>query len=141
MKFYLYFLFLVSFLSCAIQSPQFAKERDCSNEALKYLRNPRNISKSFTGHPKLVEDIQRTVPEMQICYEDFKKRTGYDEFNTCLVVGIDEKGEMDFYNFGSRQIELDEKFLQCARYLTQNLPYSSYGSNYIFVQSYKFYFD
>lgn len=141
MKNYFNFLIFIFFLSCTIQQPQFVKEKDCSNEALKYLRNPRNKSKTFTINPKLIEDLHNTIPGMQLCYEDFKKRTGYEEFNTCLVVGVDEKGEMDFYNFGSRQIEIDENFVKCARYVTQNLPYSSYGSNYILVQSYKFYFD
>lgn len=76
---------------------------------------------------------------MQSCYEQFKDRTGYEEFNTCMVVGVDESGYLEFFNFGSNQVPLDEEFMSCAHRVTRSIPYQNYGQNYILIQSYKFF--
>lgn len=136
-------LILMMFLmgSCASEKPRFVKEKVCSNESLKYLRNPRNISKRALNNPKLIQDMADTTNSMQLCYEDFKLRTGKEEFNTCLVVGVDEYGGMEFYNFSSQEVSLDQTFINCARAVTNKIPYSSYGNNYILIQSYQFFVD
>lgn len=134
-------LILITILlsACASEKPRFKKERVCSEEALKYLRNPRNKDKRALNNPLLTEALSQTSRSMQLCYEDFKNRTGNDEFNTCLVVGVDESGSMEFKNFGSKDVELDDSFMKCARAVTDSVPYSTYGSNYILIQSYQFY--
>lgn len=134
------FLLLTIFMcSCASEKPAFVKEKVCSNESLKYLRNPRNRDKRAIQNPQLIQDMAATTRSMQLCYEDFKNRTGHEEFNTCLVVGVDHYGDLEFYNFGSKEVRLDQAFLNCARAVTQNVSYSSYGSNYILIQSYQFF--
>lgn len=62
-----------------------------------------------------------------------------EEFNTCLIVGEDVGGVLEFYNFGSQEVELDQSFIQCAKSATSSIDYSAYGSNYILIQSYQFY--
>lgn len=134
------FLLSVLFLtSCASDKPMFVKENVCSEQALKYLKNPRNRYKKQASHPKLIQDMANTTSSMQSCYEDFKSRTGYEEFNTCLVVGVDNRGRTEFFNFGSKEIKLDQTFEKCAQGVTKNIKYSSYGKNYILIQSYQFY--
>lgn len=130
---------LVIFASCSTEKPRFKKDNVCSYEALRYLKNPRNKEKRALNNPQLIQDVAATTRSMQLCYEDFKSRTGAEEFNTCLVVGVDSFGEMEFYNFGSREAELDETFLKCAKTVTKDVPFSSYGTNYILIQSYQFY--
>lgn len=132
-------MFLIG--SCATEKPKFVKEKVCSNESLKYLRNPRNISKRALNNPKLIRDVANSTRNMQMCYEDFKNRTGQEEFNTCLVVGVDEVGGLEFYNFSSQEVKLDQTFLNCAKAVTKRLPYSTYGNNYILIQSYQFFVD
>jgi hypothetical protein len=132
-------LLLISLISCSTEKPKFKKEKVCSLEALRYLRNPRNKYKDRTVSSALVKSIADNSRSMQLCYEDFKNRTGLEEFNTCLVVGIDDYGEMEFYNFGSREVTLDESFIKCAKAVTKSVPYSSFGTNYILIQSYQFY--
>ena len=139
MKPVLLFLITILLIGCASEKPRFKKERVCSEEALKYLRNPRNKEKRALNNPLLTEALSQTSRSMQLCYEDFKNRTGNDEFNTCLVVGVDESGSMEFKNFGSKDVELDDSFMKCARAVTDSVPYSTYGSNYILIQSYQFY--
>lgn len=135
-----FLLFLPLFLTaCSSPRPKFKKENVCSYEALRYLRNPRNVMKTRRPSPQLIQEMTKTSRNMQLCYEDFRLRSGVDEFNTCLVVGIDDAGETEFYNFGSNEVELDEQFIRCARSVTQNVPYSAYGTNYILIQSYQFY--
>lgn len=132
-------LILLMLVSCASENPLFVKERVCSTEALKYLQNPRNQYKSTYTSPSLIAEVASTADSMQLCYEDFKNRTGQEEFNTCLVVGVDYGGNVDFFNFSSREVSLDETFINCARSVTASIPYSHFGKNYILVQSYQFY--
>lgn len=130
---------LFGLASCASERPKFVKEKVCSQEALKYLKNPRNKNKRTFTSPSLIMDIANTSKSMQLCYEDFKNRTGHEEFNTCLVVGIDYLGNTEFFNFSSKEIELDQTFMNCARGVASAVPYSKYGNNYILIQSYQFY--
>ena len=132
-------LFLLMLLSCASEKPQFVKENVCSTEALKYLRNPRNQFKSTYTGPSLIAELNSTSSRMQQCYEDFKNRTGQEEFNTCLVVGVDYSGNIDFFNFSSREVHFDQAFINCAQNVTSSIPYAQYGKNYILIQSYQFY--
>lgn len=135
-----FFLLLVLFItSCTTEKPKFKKEQTCSYEALRYLRNPRNKYKQRIRNPKLISDMASTARSMQLCYEDYKNRSGHEEFNTCLVVGIDDYGEMEFFNFGAGEVKLDEGFIKCAKAVTKSIPYSSYGTNYVLIQSYQFY--
>lgn len=139
MKTGIFLLILFSLLSCSTEKPRFEKEKVCSHEALRYLKNPRNKYKDTQLNPLLVKDLTDTSRSMQLCYEDFKNRTGQEEFNTCLVVGVDEVGEMEFYNFGSREVQLDESFLNCAKSVTKSIQYTNFGKNYLLIQSYQFY--
>jgi hypothetical protein len=139
MKKLTFWLLILVLTSCAAKKPRFVKENVCTNESLKYLKNPRNKNKKALVNPRIVHDVAKSSSQMQGCYEDFKNRTGVEEFHTCLVVGIDEKGSTEFYNLGSRQIKLDQKFLNCAKEVSLNIPYSQYGRNYILIQSFKFY--
>lgn len=130
-------MFLIG--SCASEKRGFVKENVCSHESLKYLRNPRNKAKRAPHNPKLIQDVANTSRSMQLCYEDFKNRSGEEEFNTCLVVGVDEYGGLEFFNFGSQEVKLDQSFIKCARAVTERIPYATYGNNYILIQSYRFY--
>jgi hypothetical protein len=141
MKSITFMLLLTLMSSCASEKPQFVKEKVCSNQALKYLKNPRNKYKRAPSNPKLIQAMTNTTRSMQLCYEDFKNRTGHDEFNTCLVVGVNNRKRLEFYNFGSNEVPLDKQFMDCARGVTRNVPFSRYGSNYILIQSYQFYVD
>lgn len=139
----LFILFSVLILSsCASEKKTFNPGKTCSNESIKYLRNPRNLTKRALQNPFLAEKIANTQRSMQLCYEEYKNRTGHDgEFNTCLVVGIDEYGAMDFYNFSSKEAKLDQDFLNCANAVTASVDFASYGWNYILVQTYQFYYQ
>lgn len=139
MKLFTFFLLLMLITSCASDKPQFVKEKVCSNQALKYLRNPRNKYKRAPQSPALIQAMSNTSRSMQLCYEDFKNRTGHEEFNTCLVVGVNDSRQLEFYNFGSKDVPLDKTFVNCARAVTRSVPFSKYGSNYILIQSYQFY--
>lgn len=137
---YLTFMMLITLMtSCASDKPEFKKEKVCTSQALKYLRNPRNKYKRAPQSPELIQALANTSRSMQLCYEDFKNRTGQEEFNTCLVVGVNEASQLEYYNFGSREVTLDKSFMNCARAVTKSVPFSQYGSNYILIQSYQFY--
>lgn len=141
MKSITFMLLLILISSCASKKPEFVKEKVCSNQALKYLKNPRNKFKRAPNSPKLIQAIANTSRSMQLCYEDFKNRTGHEEFNTCLVVGVNAAKQTEFYNFGSKDVTLDRTFVNCAKAVTSSVPFSQYGSNYILIQSYQFYVD
>lgn len=131
----------LTFVSCSTPRRPFRKDVSCSNQAIKYLKNPRNTDKKINHSPALMKSMAKTTEGMQSCYEEFKQRTENDTFNTCLVVGVDEKGRTDFYNFGSQEVELDQEFLNCAGRITKQLNYAAFGKNYILLQSYQFYVD
>lgn len=133
------FIVFLTLASCSTQKPAFKTEKVCSTQALRYLNNPRNKFKRPVKNTALFSEIAATTRSMQLCYEDFKNRTSLEEFNTCLVVGVDDAGEMEFFNFGSQEVQLDDAFLKCARAVTKSVPYGNYGKNYILIQSYQFY--
>lgn len=141
MKSITFMMLLILISSCASNKPEFVKEKVCSNQALKYLKNPRNKYKRAPSSPKLIQAMTNTTRSMQLCYEDFKNRTGHEEFNTCLVVGVNNSRRTEFYNFGSKDVQLDKAFMDCARAVTRSVPFTKYGSNYILIQSYQFYVD
>lgn len=126
-------------LSCSSNNTRFDSNKVCSEQALKYLKNPRNKSKQYLNSPELQRAVNATKKSMQLCYEDFRNRSEVEEFKTCLVVGIDEAGNNDFYNFSTQEVELDERFMNCAKAVTNSVPYSDFGSNYILIQAYQFY--
>lgn len=128
---------LVSLASCA--NRPFEKEKVCSKNALSYLKNPRNKTKRAPVSTRLNQELLNTQAGMQLCYEDFKRRTGKEEFQTCMVVGIDQRGKTEYFDFSSRDAYLDRKFMRCAAAVTRKVPYQKYGKNYILIQSYNFY--
>lgn len=135
-----YFLVLLSLVfGCASERPKFVKEKTCSQVSLKYLKNPRNQFKQPANNPHLTYKLAETQKSMQLCYEDFRNRSGIEEFNTCLVVGVDYLGNLDFYNFSSEEVKLDQAFINCAMAVTNSVQYSEFGRNYILVQAYQFY--
>lgn len=137
---FIFLLFLV--VSCASEKPKFSPAKVCSQESVRYLKHPRNNQKHYISSPNLNYKMSSTKESMQLCYEDFKNRTGHnDDFNTCLVVGVDEYGVMDFYNFSSEEAKLDKKFMNCAAQVMGQVDFSSFGWNYILVQSYQFYYE
>lgn len=139
MKLLAYFLLIMFFVSCSTDDKKFAKEEVCSNQALKYLKNPRNRNKKAPRNPALTEAVAATQKSMQLCYEDFRNRSGVEEFNTCLVVGVDESHQTEFFNFSTREVAVDQRFMDCALAVAKSVPYGKYGSNYILIQSYEFY--
>lgn len=134
-----YLLLLIFIAGCAAPQPRFVKEKACSRVSLKYLKNPRNRFKQLLNNPELTHKLAETQKSMQLCYEDFKNRTGVEEFNTCLVVGVDYFGNLDFYNFSTEEVRVDQAFMKCARAVTESVKYPEYGRNFILVQSYQFY--
>jgi hypothetical protein len=141
MKLFILILVALVSYSCTTAKPEFQKEKVCSEEALRYLRNPRNSDKRSVQDPKLYSAMSDTSRSMQLCYEDFKERTGVEEFNTCLVVGVDYFGQVEFYNLGSQEVHLDQTFKNCAKGVTDSVPFQNYGSNYVLIQSYQFYVE
>jgi hypothetical protein len=132
-------LMMMFLVSCSSDDSKFAKEKVCSNQALKYLKNPRNRNKIAPRNPALTKSVAATQKSMQLCYEDFRNRSGVEEFNTCLVVGVNESNETEFFNFSTREVEVDQRFMDCALAVAKSVPFGKYGSNYILIQSYEFY--
>lgn len=139
----LFGLFLVlQLVSCASDKPKFSPTKTCSSDSIKYLQSPHNQTKRYLDNPYLREKIAKTRRSMQLCYEDFKNRSGEDEdFNTCMVIGVDEYGLMEYYNFSSNDVKLDRQFVECANQVANSVDFSSFGWNYLLVHTYRFYVD
>jgi hypothetical protein len=137
-----FFLLLGFFIvSCStIPTPNFETEKVCSKESLKYLQSQQKTKKQLFIE-SLSAELQATQERMQTCYNEFRARTGKEEFNTCLVVGVDKKGKTEFFNFSSREAALDKKFIECAHQVTKSVQYGKHGKNYVMVQSYQFYYQ
>jgi hypothetical protein len=132
---------LVLVAACASKKNDFSQDKVCSKDSVKYLSHPKNKSKTTVMSSELLNELAKTQQSMQLCYEDLRNRTGHEEFDTCLVVGVDKRGKTEFYNFAAQGSPLDERFLNCARGVTKKIPYGKYGKNYILVQSYQFYYE
>lgn len=129
-------LFLLS--SCSTKK-EFVKEKVCSPNAMTYLNGAKKRLKSAPRSDELKIKMAETQLGMQKCYQDYQRRTGVAEFQTCLVVGVDGLGMMEYYNFSSQDIHSDQEFIQCAVKVTKQVPYWQYGKNFVIVQSYSFY--
>lgn len=141
MKLLSFMLLLMLISACASEKSNFVKEQVCSNQAIKYLKNPRNKIKHINSHPLLKEEMANTSKAMQSCYESFGHGNSDDEFNTCLVVGVNEFSQVEFYDFSSQQINLDPEFIQCTLEITKTIQFEKYGPNTIFIHAYKFYVE
>lgn len=130
---------LIFFSACATKEIQFDPKKTCSPLALKYLKT--NKLRPLLQSTEAIDQMQRTQPGVQACYETFAKRSGIEEFDTCLVVGFDDKGKMDFYELSSMQAKLDNRFLKCANAAIGIVPFWKLGTNYSLLQSYHFYKD
>ena len=135
------FILLVGLLvmSCA-SDPAFVKEKVCSPQSLSYLQKTLKFRKHKYIAP-LSAELLKTQTTMQTCYEAYRARTGKDEFNTCLVVGVDSRGRTEFFNLSSQEVPLDREFLNCAHRATKPVKYGRYGRNYVMVQAYQFYYQ
>ena len=127
-------------VSCASRDPKFEKEKVCSSQSLNYLKK-QTKTKKYLFSEALNQELMQTQPTMQQCYESFRARSGQEEFNTCLVVGVDRKGKTEFFNFSSNDIQMDKEFIECAHKVTKSLQYGKHGKNYVIVQAYQFYYQ
>ncbi len=132
-------LMMVFLASCASEPRFFKRDKVCSERALRYLKNPRNKEKRAPMSRELISSLTTASQSVQKCYENFRDRTGVEEFNTCMVVGVDAAGEMEFYNFGTQEVELDQEFLRCTENVTASIPFGTFGRNYILIQSFRFF--
>lgn len=132
-------LMLVLLASCASEPRYFKRESVCSERALRYLKNPRNKEKRAPMSRELISSLTNASHSVQKCYESFRDRSGIEEFRTCMVVGVDATGELEFYNFGTQEVELDQEFLRCAENVTASIPFGTFGRNYILIQSFSFF--
>jgi hypothetical protein len=130
-------LFVVA--SCASKEIKFDQNKTCSQLSLNFMRNNRN--RTFLQSQQAISEMQKTQSGVQACYEDFLKRGGKPEFATCLVVGFDNMGKMDYYELSSREAKLDQKFVTCANKAIGIVPFWKLGKNYVLLQSYHFYKD
>lgn len=131
-------LVMLLITSCSSRK-EFVKENVCSPNALTYMKRSKNRKVLVPSDPIFQSQLMSTQNAMQSCYQEYMTRTGHDNFRTCLVVGIDELGRMEYYNFSSQDIHSDQAFIQCAVKVTKKIPFWRYGTNFILLQSYNFY--
>ena len=125
---YILALFLVTTACTSIK-----KQKICSHPALK---NPPTHSQITNSN--LDRLLASTHRPMQNCYEKFRSRSGMNEFNTCMVVEVNNEGVQEYYDFWSEDVEFDRAFYECARKATEVLQLEKLGKNFILVQSYEF---
>ncbi len=132
-------LLSIFFISACSTKKDFVKENVCSPNALTYINRSKGRSMNVPKSSELRAKLTETQKDMQTCYNNYLMRTGKAEFQTCMVVGVDSRGRVEYYNFSSQDIHSDPGFIQCAAKVTKRVPYSKYGKNFILVQSYNFY--
>ncbi len=128
------FFLLLTLFSCA--QKKFVKENVCSPNALSYMKKSKGRKFFSPQSEALQKKIAETQTGMQQCYDSYMKRTGHDQFQTCMVVGVDGNGKREYYNFSSQQTHSDRAFIQCAVKVTKKVPFERYGKNYILLQFY-----
>lgn len=132
-------LSLLFVVSCASDEVKFDQNKTCSQLSLNFLRN--NKHRTFLQSTEAINEMQKTKSGVQACYDSFVKRGGKPEFATCLVVGFDKAGKMDYYELSSRETKLDTQFVNCANKAIGAVPLWKLGKNYVLLQSYHFYKD
>lgn len=137
MKYVASLCLLVLLSSCASREIVFEPEKTCSPTTLNFLK--RNKARPFLQSQEVVDAMKGTQTGVQACYESYTKRSGKEEFDTCLVVSYNRQGKLDFWELSSQQVKLDQEFINCANKEIGNVPFWKYGKNYILMQSYHFY--
>lgn len=114
-------LFLMT--SCAShhsqkQMPPFNKLNVCSDHSLKYLKE--KSKRPFSKHSKNMSEkiYQKTIklyPGVKNCYQQELNRTKEKPapFNLCLVVGFTNRGNMDFFEFSTKEYKMSHEFQAC----------------------------
>jgi hypothetical protein len=131
-------LSLLLIASC-VSKKEFIKEEVCSIAALTYYQEAKLKRTSVPENVLVQQKMEESRAGVLTCYESYMKRTGVEEFQTCLVVGVDERAQVEYFNFSSQHINADQKFIKCAMDLIGKIPFGDYGSNYVLLQTYNFY--
>ncbi len=133
------FVALVLLGSCASKDRTFDEKKTCSPLSLNYIKN--NKQKRFLQSQDAITEMEKTKPGVQACYEAYAKRTGNQEFDTCLVAAYDKNGKLDYWELSSQQVKLDNEFVSCTNKTLNLVPFWKLGKNYILLQSFQFYKD
>lgn len=135
--------FLLSFYSCAslrtqqTQIPVFKDDKVCSPKAMEYLKDqkkPHNYTKE-----ELHSYMLKLEPLIRTCYQNEMERTGVqNSFNLCLVVGLDNNGNQDFFEFSTSEVSLSDTMRSCLREIE---PKADFGrlKDISLIQPYRLY--
>ena len=95
--------------------PPFSKETVCSTKAQLYLKkNQSSKEKKNYSEKDIHARMLSLEPDVRRCYEEEIDRTNKKQsFNLCLVVGYTRKGEMEFFEFSTKEIKMSSEFESC----------------------------
>jgi hypothetical protein len=134
--------FVLTFLacSCASEVPRFSIDRTCDYRTQNVLRNPRYKGRTRLAPRLLLGEFRKLGPGIQSCYELHREKLGVEEFNSCLIVGVDASGVRDFHHFSSEELILENDFKECVEAATRILPFEQLGRNYLAIQNIRFHY-
>lgn len=133
-------LFLMLLISCAINQTHFNPPKVCSPGALHvYLESIIKGNKAEIPI-EVKSALHNLKPQINKCYQDYIKQNGMKEFETCLVVIYDDRGEVVYTKFSSQYLN-ENYFLNCASETLKNFSSTLSLKNKSILQSYNFYVD
>lgn len=96
--------------------PPFLADKVCSSESLAYLKKSSNPP---VVERKILEDdifarMLSLEPTVKRCYEDEMERTNKNHsFNLCFVAGYSVNGDIDYFEFSTREVQMSQEFKSC----------------------------
>jgi hypothetical protein len=70
---------------------------------------------------KIHSRMMSLEPSVRKCYEEEMARTKKAQlFNLCFIVGYNQKGEIEFFEFSTKEIETSREFISCLASLKNN---------------------
>lgn len=132
-------IIILMLLNACATPKKFLPQKICSPGSLQIYQE--SLKNHKTKVPSEIKNYLLTKRErINQCYLNYSSYSGVKEFETCLVLVFDDKGEISYKKMSSQQLN-DRKFFTCADETLKNILRSENFKNTSILQSYNFFTD
>jgi uncharacterized protein YxeA len=114
----------------------FKKKNVCSDASLEYVKKQSNVKKN--DEKRIQNRMGKIESQIKACYKNEVKKETYSKpaFNLCLVMGYDKAGEIDFFEFSTKEYRMSESLVKCLSVIKSSKDLKGL-KNVTFIQPYR----
>ena len=97
----------------------FVPGKICSERSLAYLEKTKpkdNVVKPAYSESEIQPYLIALAPLVQQCYRaELERKVSDESFPLCLVVGLDKRGNKEFFEFSNKERNFSDQFNKCLK--------------------------